>query len=98
MALFLENERVNTTVYFFSTIAICLYLGYIDEGANNFAWMQNVGNWMALSIYGLSIFSFQLLSANFIFRKVSLENGRRLLSVLTGTTIGVLFVVLLIFN
>ena len=98
MELSLEKEKISVLAYVLSTFAVCLLFGFIDEGAYNFAWMNNLGNWIALGIYGLSIFSFQLLSASFIFRNVRVENGKRLLSILTGTTIGVLFVVLVVFN
>ena len=97
MQISVESSKNDTIIYALTSVVICLAFGFVDEGNYSFQWMTNIGNWIALSVYGFSIFSFQLLAANFLFKPVALENGKRLISVLTGTTFGFLFVVLFIF-
>lgn len=89
----------RTTLYIFIAISILItmFLFYIDEGYYNFNWMRNRGNWGAFVIYLIPVFLGQLL----IYRLIPLRyntNGRVLVSVLTGTTLGLLFVIKIIFS
>jgi len=72
-------------------------LFFIDEGYYNFNWMTNIGNWIAFIIYVSAIFLGQLL-----FSKLLLKNyhglGKTLISVIGGSTIGILVVIFGIFT
>lgn len=72
---------------FLSFLVIC-FLGFIDEGAHNFEWARNPGNWIALSIYFIPILSLQVILYTFVFKKQ--ENTLRLLlSFLVSTALGI---------
>lgn len=80
-----------------SAVLISMLLFFVDEGYYDFRWMSNVGNWIAFAVYVGVIFSFQLL-----FFKLLLKNytgrAKTLLSVVGGTLLGFLVVILGIFT
>ena len=48
------------------SIIISLFLGYIDEGYNNFKWMLDWMNWISFVIYFIIIY----FISSFIFNKL----------------------------
>lgn len=91
-----QKKEYGLVILTLSSIAIAMLLGFIDEGHYNFKWMNNIGNWIALSIYAVFIFLGQLL-----FYKVILKGykgpGKVLLSSI-GAIFGILFVIYFIFT
>lgn len=75
--------------YLFTVILV-----FIDEGAYNFNWIYNWGNWVVYFIYVLGIFTGQILSQHFLFKKLP-TFLRILLSLVVGGSIGLITVILL---
>lgn len=76
--------------YIYSIVAVLTttFLCFIDEGAYNFEWAKEPGNWFAFSIYATGIFLGQLFVSKVFFRKLDgLE--RVSLAVLIGTILGI---------
>lgn len=75
--------------YLFTVILV-----FIDEGAYNFNWIYNWGNWVVYFIYVLGIFSGQILAQHFLFKKLT-PFLRILLSFVIGGGVGLTSVILL---
>ena len=87
----------HLAVLFATSVLITLLLFYIDEGYYNFNWMTHIGNWFPFIIYVSVIFSGQLLFSILILKNYH-GFGKTLLSVIGGTTIGILLLVFGIFT
>ena len=46
----------NARSALFIAIAITMFLAFIDEGYNSFAWMMDPGSWVAVGIYVVLFF------------------------------------------
>lgn len=75
-----------------SSVIITLFLFYIDEGYYNFKWMFQLSNWLAFVIYIIPVFGFQLLVLKLIGKRFSYQTST-VLSVIIGTTIGLILVI-----
>lgn len=91
-----QKKDYGLAILTITSIAIAMFLGFIDEGHYNFKWMNNIGNWIALSVYALFIFLGQLLFYKVILRGYK-GQGKALLSCV-GAILGILFVVYFIFT
>jgi len=80
-----------------STILITLFLFFIDEGYYNFKWMTNLGSWIVFIVYAAAIFLGQLIFSNLLLKKYQ-GIGKTLISVICGSSIGILFVIGIIFT
>lgn len=78
-----------------SSIALTLFLFYIDEGYYNFRWMLTLSNWFAFIIYVIPIFGFQLLVLKLIGKKISTQTSS-LLSAIIGSLLGLILVITLL--
>lgn len=54
-----------------SSVAVTLFLFFIDEGYYNFNWMADLGNWVAFAIYFTAILVVQVALRALVFRKVT---------------------------
>jgi hypothetical protein len=54
---------------FLSSVAITLFLFYIDEGYYNFEWMKRAGNWVPFVVYVFVIYGLIIFFGRIIRRK-----------------------------
>ena len=80
-------------VFIMSTaMIITLFLFYIDEGAYNFAWMKNAGNWIPFALYISGIVGGQVFINQLLLKK---QNGKHklLFTALFGVPLGIVFTI-----
>lgn len=76
-------DSSKAVVFAITSLIICFFLAYIDEGYYDFRWMKNIGNWIAITIYVSVLFTLQLVCYHVFFRKLK-RRGKTSLSVLGG--------------
>lgn len=75
-----------------SNITVVLLLFFIDEGAFNFRWMSQPGNWFAFFIYFSGIFLCQYFVYAVILRKYK-GKEKNLYTSLIGIPLGLIVVI-----
>ena len=80
-----------------SSLAITLYLFYIDEGYYNFKWVFEIGNWAAFAIYIGLIFGCQFILFQLI-RRMNRIRSKITWSIIAGTVLALLLAFFVIFN
>ena len=65
------QAKENYSFPLISSLAVVLFLFFIDEGYYNFNWMADLGNWVAFVIYFTTILLAQVALRALLFRKVS---------------------------
>ena len=66
-----------------STVAIVMFLFYIDEGYYDFRWMRNAGNWLMFVVYLAFVFPIQWLLAGMLGRLAGKRRSIVIVSLLT---------------
>ncbi|MFT6244675.1 MAG: cell shape-determining protein MreC [Salibacteraceae bacterium] len=82
----------DSTILLICALAITLLLFFVDEGSMTFNWMASVGNWILFIIYAVFIFIGEVFVSTILLRKYQ-STVYTLLSVATGSGLGILFVV-----
>jgi len=91
-------SKINSTyLLIVSSLLITLLLSFIEEGNYNFQWIYDFGSWIAFFLYSIVFFFFQFLVFHIVLKKYQ-NAGKILLSILIGTSIGLLFMLGIIFN
>lgn len=87
----------DSTVLLICALAIPLLLMFIDEGSLTFNWMTNIGTWIVFIIYAVFIFMGEIFVSNIVLRK---HRGvlHTILSIATGSGLGIIFVVKVVFS
>ena len=57
-----------------TSVALVLFLFYIDEGYYSCQWMDNVGNWIMFAVYLLLVFPLQWVLAGMMHRLLRAES------------------------
>jgi len=91
------TQKNGTWVLLVSALLITQFLFFIDEGYYDFGWMVHWGGWLVYAIYVGIIFGFQygISKALSLFYK---GPRKALISILVGTTLGILFAIFVVFN
>lgn len=94
-----NSAKYQIQILFFAFISIIItgFLLYIDEGNYNFFWMENGESWGMFLIYSLVIFLMQL-AASKLFSLLFKIKRRQILSIVVGTTLGLMALIFLVFN
>lgn len=91
------SKLSDTSVYLFTAVILTLFLGYIDEGYYNFEWMTEWENWIAFVIY-TSVFFLAQLGFSLLTAKILPVQIRRILSLLIGLPVGMIFLILIFYQ
>lgn len=70
------------------SIAVTLFLFFIDEGYYNFNWMADVGNWVAFLIYVVLLLIPQLVLIYF-FGRIETSGYRNFFLYIIGVVLGI---------
>lgn len=84
-------------IHLASALVLTTFLCYIDEGHYNFNWMLDWGNWIAFGIYVIILWGFQML-LSLLFNLVLKDPWRTWLSSFTGSLLGLLFMIYVLFS
>ncbi|MEX0965856.1 MAG: hypothetical protein WD077_01350 [Bacteroidia bacterium] len=95
-ALFFKKNR-SVILLLISALLITNFLFFIDEGYYDFRWMKRLGNWIPFVVYAGAIFLAQLGIYHLILNRYK-GRGKTVLSILGGATLGIIFVISLIFT
>ena len=82
----------DSAILLICALAITFLLFFVDEGSMTFNWMANVGSWILFIIYAVFIFMGEVFVSTILLRKYQ-SAVYTLLSVATGSGLGILFVV-----
>ncbi len=82
-----KNQDRSFPVFFLTAISISFIFGFVDEGYYDLSWMQNIGNWIALGIYTLTMLIGQLVFFNIFLSRYS-GKGKMAMSVIFGCILG----------
>lgn len=86
----------NTKVFLISSVVITSFLFFIDEGAYNFTWALDFGNWVVFIIYSVTILLGQLL-VSLILPRVLKGKIHAALSILGGSTLSLYLLMAVLF-
>lgn len=78
--------------YAISATVLTFLVFCLDEGANNFNWITNYGNWIVFVIYASFVLFGQVLFAHFILKKKN-TSSTHLLCILVGGLFGFMLAV-----
>ena len=92
-----HSQNNGLTVLIASSILITTFLIFIDKGYYIFEWMTSIENWIVFLVYAVAILAGQLLFLKLLLKKYQ-GLDKTLLSVLGGATIGILFVIGVVFT
>ena len=82
----------DSTILLICALAITLLLFFVDEGSMTFNWMANIGSWILFIIYAVFIFMGEVFVSTILLRRQQ-SIVYTILSVATGSGLGILFVV-----
>jgi hypothetical protein len=87
-----KKELLDVVFIMSTAMIITFLLFYIDEGAYNFTWMNNVGNWIPFALYISGIVGGQVFINQLFLKK---QNGKHklLFTALFGVPLGILFTI-----
>ena len=85
-------KNSNLLIPVVSSVAITMFLFYIDEGYYNFEWMASIGNWVAFVFYAIPMILGQFIISKIIPTK-HLGVLTSLFTVVTGSSLGLLIVI-----
>jgi len=89
-----DTKKSNWVIYLSSSILLTLFLLYIDEGENNFEWINDPLNWLSFIVYSSGIIGGQFLFEKRILKRYS-GNGKLIISAFGGLVVGVPIIFLL---
>ena len=84
-------QKDDSTILLISALAITLLWVFVSEGSLTFNWVSNVGSWIVFILYAVFIFMGEIFVSNILFRKHQ-SLIYTILSVTTGSGLGILFV------
>ena len=84
-------------MYFTIALVYTLFLFYIDEGYNDFRWMNDLGNWIIFVVYLSVISGTLILLDHVLFKKLNNHYLRVFLTTVSGMVGGVILVVGLLY-
>ncbi|MFN3196120.1 MAG: hypothetical protein ACE364_09245 [Chlorobiota bacterium] len=82
-----DGLELSTKVFLIYTFLLTMLFGFIDEGYYNFSWINNIGNWIALSVYFTFIFGTIYLIHRVLTKKIE-ELGSLFIAIPVGTVVG----------
>jgi len=88
------SEFKSTTFALVSSIAVTLFLFYIDEGYYSFKWMKSAGAWMVFCIYAFVFFAIQTIIYHLLTRNKKAAVNKLFFAFIVGVPIA--FALLLI--
>jgi len=89
------SEFKSTSFAIISSIAITLFLFYIDEGYYSFAWMKSAVAWIIFSIYAFVFFAIQTIIYHFLTKKKKAALNKLFLAFMVGVPLGFVLLLLL---
>lgn len=96
-AIELNNQnklKLSTKVFLVYTLFLTMLMGFVDEGYYDFSWINNIGDWIALSVYFILIFG-AIYLLHYIISKKMEELGSVFISIPFGTVLGFVAAVVL---
>ncbi len=89
----MKNLQFDWKLFLIISVAITLFLSFIDEGHYNFSWINSWENWLFFIIYVGIIFGVQLL-----FSKIISKTSKKYLAAIIGIPLALLILILIIFQ
>ncbi|NRA10601.1 MAG: hypothetical protein HRT57_01440 [Crocinitomicaceae bacterium] len=84
-------QKDDSTILLICALAITFLLFFVIEGGMTFNWMANIGSWILFIIYAVFIFMGEVFVSNILLKKYE-STAYTLLSVASGSGLGILFV------
>lgn len=89
----MKKLQFDWKLFLITSVAITLFLSFIDEGHYNFSWMNSWENWLSFIIYAGIIFGVQLL-----FSKIISKTSKKYLAPIIGIPLALLILIFIIFQ
>ena len=88
-------QKDDSVILLICALAITMLLFFIGKGPLSFEWMGDVNNWILFIIYSVFIFMGEVFVSNIVLKK---HQGivQTILSIATGSGLGILFVVFIV--
>lgn len=87
-----KKESADVLFIFLSAMMITFMLFYIDEGAYNFKWMRDAGNWIPFVLYTSGMIGGQVFIHQLFLKKQSGKH-KLVFTALLGIPLGILFTI-----
>ena len=81
-----NTKKSNLLLYLSTSILFIFIVSFLDEGANNFEWMNNPLDWISFFAFVVAIFFGQYFFENKILKNYPVK-GKVLISILGGIII-----------
>lgn len=91
-----KSAGIEFLIFSICSVLVTSFLFFIDEGLYSFRWMTNWGSWIVFVIYAIPILMGQLLMSSILY-KIPNQLFKISLSMVIGLSLGVSFVVGLVF-
>ena len=82
-----NTKKSNLLLYLSTSLIFILIVSFLDEGANNFEWMNNPLDWISFFAFVVAIFLGQILFEKRILKNYAVK-GKVLISILGGILLG----------
>lgn len=90
-----NSELTNLAILYLSSLSIIFILAYMDEGYYSFAWMADLGSWIAVALFSSAIFLIEFLIYRMIVGLFS-QFSRPMVSVFVGGSLLLAFLFLFV--
>ena len=84
-----NTKKSNLLLYLSTSILFIFIVSFLDEGANNFEWMNNPLDWISFFAFVVAIFFGQYFFENKILKNYPVK-GKVLISILGGIILGII--------